>query len=40
VPLNAYFFAIVCRKIAAQGVANYCDAKPKKGKKKAENETI
>lgn len=38
VPLNIYFFAIVCRKIAAQGVENYCGAKPKKGRKeKAEN---
>lgn len=39
VPLDTYFFAIVCRKIAAQGVENYCAAKPKKGKKKPEDKT-
>lgn len=33
VPLDSYLFAIICRKIAARGVENYCQPKPKKGKK-------
>jgi len=39
VPLNSYFFAIVCRKIAAQGVENYCKPAPKKGKKEKAEKT-